>query len=191
VANAGEIIRFWVEEVGPEGWYNATEELDAKIQERFGEIWEQAAAGEFHYWACDPESSLALLILLDQFPRNMFRGSGRAFVTDRKAVCVAKKAIDAGFDMRVAEPQRQFYYLPLMHSESLTDQERCVRLMKTRMPQTGEGNLLHAKVHREVIRKFGRFPYRNEALQRDLTKPERAYLDAGGYSETMREMQTR
>jgi len=179
MADAREIIRFWVDEVGPAGWYNSTEELDAMIQERFGEDWEKAAAGEYHEWACDPEKSMALLILLDQFPRNMFRGSGRAFCTDRKAVCVAKKAIDMGFDMRCAEPQRQFYYLPLMHSESLTDQERCVRLMKTRMPNTGEGSLLHAKVHREVIRKFGRFPYRNDALERKTTLQEVAYLEAG------------
>jgi len=190
VADAGEIIRFWVEEIGPSGWYNATEELDAKIQERFGEDWEKAAAGEHGDWACDPRKSLALLILLDQFPRNMFRGLGRAFFTDRKAVCVAKKAIEKGFDMRTHEPERQFYYLPLMHSECLTDQERCVRLMKTRMPETGDSNLLHAKAHRDVIRKFGRFPYRNEALNRNPTAKEAAYIAAGGYPETVREIQT-
>ncbi len=188
MADASEIIRFWVDEVGPAGWYNATEELDATIQERFGEAWEKAAAGDFHDWVCDPEKSLALLILLDQFPRNMFRGSGRAFYTDRKAVCVAKKAIENGFDLRVPEPQRQFYYLPLMHSESLTDQERCVRLMMTRMPDAGAENLLHAKGHREVIRRFGRFPYRNDALDRKTTARERTYLKAGGYSSTVREL---
>ncbi len=189
MADAGEIRRFWVEEVGPAGWYNATEELDATIQERFGEAWERAAAGAYMDWGCDPEKSLSLLILLDQFPRNMFRGSKRAFCTDRKALCVAKKAIELGYDMRVAEPQRQFYYLPLMHSESLTDQERCVRLMKTRMPESGDSNLLHAKGHRAIIRKFGRFPYRNAALDRTMTLQETAYLEAGGYSETMRQLQ--
>lgn len=188
MADAAEIRRFWVEEVGPAGWYMSTEKLDASIQERFGEAWEQAAAGEYTDWACDPEKSLSLLILLDQFPRNMFRGSKRAFSTDQKALCVAKKAIDRGYDMRTPEPARQFYYLPLMHSESLTDQERCVRLMKTRMPEAGEGNLLHAKVHREVIRKFGRFPYRNDALERETTSHENAYLASGGYSETMRQV---
>ncbi len=190
MADSNEIIEFWIDEVGPEGWYNATEELDARIQERFGETWEKAALGEYHSWACDPHKSLALLILLDQFPRNMFRGSGRAFNTDRKALCVAKKSIDLGFDLRYEEPQRQFYYLPLMHSESLTDQERCVRLMKTRLPQTGEENLVHAKGHREVIRKFGRFPYRNDALLRKTTSQEMTYLAAGGYSETMRQLQS-
>ncbi|MFT4716916.1 MAG: hypothetical protein ACI861_001160 [Paracoccaceae bacterium] len=189
MADAAEIRRFWVEEVGPAGWYNSTEKLDATIQERFGEAWEKAAAGEYMDWACDPAKSLSLLILLDQFPRNMFRGSKRAFCTDRKAVCVAKKAIERGYDLRVPEPERQFYYLPLMHSESLTDQERCVRLMKTRMPDAGEQNLLHAKAHREIIRKFGRFPYRNQALNRDMTRQEVAYLDAGGYGESVRQLQ--
>lgn len=188
MAIATEIIAFWVDEIGPSGWYASTAELDARIRERFGEAWERAAAGAFGDWACDPEKSLAFLILTDQFPRNMFRGSGRAFQTDRTAVCVAKKAIHAGFDMRASEPQRQFYYMPLMHSESLTDQERCVRLMKVRMPQTGAQNLIHAKVHREVIRLFGRFPYRNEALGRVATPQETAYLEAGGYGETLREV---
>ena len=188
MADAAEIRRFWIDEVGPEGWYNATEELDATIQERFGEIWEQAAAGEYLDWACDPLRVLSLLILLDQFPRNMFRGSARAFATDRKALCVAKKAIERGYDLLEAEPERQFFYLPLMHSESLTDQERCVRLMKTRMPLAGPDSLIHAKVHREVIRNFGRFPYRNEALHRDATMKEQAYLNSGGYSETLRKV---
>lgn len=188
MADAAEIRRFWIDEVGPEGWYNATEELDATIQERFGELWERAAAGEYLEWACDPERVLSLLILLDQFPRNMFRGSARAFSTDRKALCVAKKAIERGFDMLEPEPERQFFYLPLMHSESLTDQERCVRLMKTRMPLAGPESLIHAKVHREVIRSFGRFPYRNQALHRDATTKEQAYLNSGGYSETLRKV---
>ncbi len=191
MAEAEYIRRFWVEEVGPEGWYQGSEELDATIQERFGETWEKARRGEFNDWACDPDRVLSLIILLDQFPRNMFRGLPHAFSTDRKALCVAKKAIDQGFDMRTPEPERQFFYLPLMHSESLTDQERCVRLMTSRMAESGAGNLLHAKVHREVIRKFGRFPYRNEALERNPTTQEVAYLDGGGYGETLREIQAK
>jgi len=189
MADASEITGFWFDEVGPKGWYNATEELDALIQERFGEMWERAASGEYCSWSTDPGKCLALIILLDQFPRNMFRGSGWAFKTDRKAICIAKKAIERNFDMRVPELQRQFYYLPLMHSESLSDQEYCVRLMKTRMPESGESNLLHAKVHREVIRKFGRFPYRNQALARETTERETAYLQAGGYSSTLQSIQ--
>ncbi len=188
MADAAEIRRFWLEEVGPKGWYNSSPELDETIRERFEESWEQAQRGECNEWACDPDKSLALVILLDQFPRNMFRGSGKAFESDRKALCVAKKAIEMGYDMRTPEPERQFYYLPLMHSESLMDQERCVRLMTTRMPETGGPNLLHAKVHREVIRKFGRFPYRNDALHRPPTALEEDYLRAGGYGETLREV---
>ncbi len=189
MASPKEIQTFWIDEVGPEGWYNSSEELDATIQERFGETWEKAAAGDLNDWACDPEKALSLIILLDQFPRNMFRGSDRAFSTDRKALCVAKKSIDRGFDLRTPEPERQFYYMPLMHSESLTDQERCVRLMATRMPETGAGNLVHARVHREVIRQFGRFPYRNDALSRMPTDQEAAYLANGGYQQTMQQFQ--
>lgn len=189
MADAEDIRKFWIDEVGPEGWYNSSAELDATIQKRFSALWEKAAAGELVHWTYVPENVLSLIILLDQFPRNMFRGSGRAFHTDRRAICLAKKAIERGFDMRIAEPARQFFYLPMMHSESLTDQERCVRLMKTRMPKTGAGNLLHAKAHREVIRKFGRFPYRNDALSRSGTALEAAYLDRGGYGETLREFQ--
>jgi len=91
--------------------------------------------------------------------------------------------------MKVDEPVRQFFYLPLMHSECLADQERCVRLMKTRMPDSGESNLLHAKAHREVIRRFGRFPYRNEALERRDTAPEVAFLDQGGYGAVVQAVQ--
>lgn len=189
MTNPTEILDFWVNEVGVEGWYNGSEQLDATIQERFGETWEKAGAGEFNDWACKPEGALALIIVLDQFPRNMFRGSERAFSTDRKALCIANKSIDQGQDMRVPEPQRQFFYMPMMHSESLSVQERCVRLMATRLPETGAGNLVHARVHREVIRQFGRFPYRNEALHRAPTEQERAYLKKGGYGETMRKFQ--
>jgi len=189
MADAESIRQFWIDEVGPEGWYNSSETLDATIQERFGETWEKARHGEYNEWACDPERVLSLIILLDQFPRNMFRGLPRAFSTDRKALCVAKKAIEQGFDLRTPEPERQFFYLPMMHSESLTDQERCVRLMTSRMNKSGAGNLLHAKVHREVIRKFGRFPYRNAALSRAPTVQEIAYLDGGGYGQTLRHIQ--
>lgn len=183
------ILDFWINEIGPKQWYQSSEELDATITTRFGDAWSKAANGELAEWACCPTKSLALIILLDQFPRNMFRDSPKAFSTDRKALCYAKKALDKGYDLRTPEPQRQFYYLPLMHSESLTDQERCVRLMKKRMPEAGEQNILAAKVHREIIRKFGRFPYRNAALSRAMTAPESAYLAAGGYAETVRQLE--
>ena len=119
----------------------------------------------------------------------MFRGQGTAFASDRIALAAAKQAIHRGWDMRIDEPSRQFFYLPLMHSENLCDQDRCVRLMKERMPASGDSNLMHAKVHREVIRQFGRFPYRNDALSRKTTEAEKAFISDGGYGAILRDMQ--
>lgn len=190
MAGPKDILKFWINEVGQEGWYNSTETLDATIQERFSETWGKAVSGDLNDWGCSAQTALALIILLDQFPRNMFRGSDRAYSSDRKALCLAKKAIERGFDMATPEPERQFFYMPLMHSESLTDQERCVRLMATRLRETGAGNLVHARVHREVIRQFGRFPYRNDALSRVPTDPELNYLAKGGYGATLQQIQS-
>ena len=148
--------------------------------------WERARKGELAKWLTCPKGILAFIILTDQFSRNMFRGSGRAFETDKAAVAAAKSAISKGWDMRSDEPGRVFFYMPLMHSECLSDQDRAVRLMLTRMPKTGESFLLHAKAHREVIRQFGRFPYRNEALARMTPPAEAAYLSEGGYGSTVR-----
>ncbi|GGA10805.1 DUF924 family protein [Neptunicoccus cionae] len=180
---AKEIIEFWINEVGPSGWYQSTKALDNKIKDRFMDDYEAAKKGDYDGWGSCPDKSLALLILLDQFPRNMFREDPRAFATDAKALKVAAHAIDEGYDMRTDEPQRQFYYLPFMHSECLTHQERCVRLIAKRMSANGSTNLLHAKVHRAVIRKFGRFPYRNNALGRNSTQGEVAFLENGGYQQ--------
>ena len=188
-AKAQVILDFWLKDVGPSGWYQVSDELDQTIRDRFTAEWQAAARGDYHSWKSCPNKSLALVILLDQFPRNMFRGDKRAFATDKKARCATAFALHAGFDMRTPEPERQFYYLPLMHSECLTDQERCVRLMMTRMPEGGEANLIHAKVHREIIRMFGRFPFRNEALSRAFTLPETAFLADGGYQKIMEDLQ--
>ncbi|KUJ80776.1 hypothetical protein AVO45_07025 [Ruegeria marisrubri] len=184
-----EVLSFWLEEVGPEGWYLQDEELDAQIRNRFLRTWEAAREGKLSLWLTCPSGSLAYIILTDQFPRNMFRGDARAFETDRAALAAAKRAVDRGWDLKIDEPARQFFYLPMMHSENLCDQERCVRLMCQRMPNSGAGNLLHARAHREVIRKFGRFPYRNEALRREMTEQEADYVSGGGYGQTVREMQ--
>lgn len=189
LCNPEEITAFWIDEVGPKGWYVSNPELDARIRDRFETPWQIARDGGFHEWITLPDTTLAFLILTDQFPRNMFRGSAQAFDTDKIARAVAKQAIDAGHDMRIPEPERQFFYLPLMHSECLMDQERCVRLMLTRMPGGGDENLLHAKAHREVIRQFGRFPYRNAALGRANSAPEQDFIENGGYGrmvETLR-----
>ena len=134
---AAEVLAFWIDEVGPTGWYNSTEALDETIRSRFLGAWEQGAAGGLSDWLQNAEGALAYVILLDQFPRNMFRGAGQAFATDKKALCAAKCAITKGWDLKTGEPARQFFYLPLMHSECLSDQDRCIRLMKERMPETG------------------------------------------------------
>lgn len=180
-----EILNYWLDEIGPDGWYNPGDGLDADIRERFEKTWDGAMEGRCALWLTYPSGALAYIILMDQFPRNMFRGTAKAFSSDHCALAAAKAAIDKGWDMRIDEPARQFFYLPLMHSENLCDQDRCVRLMVTRMPESGENNLLHAKAHREVIRQFGRFPFRNEALARKPTGPEESFIDSGGYGATV------
>ncbi|MCB1337879.1 MAG: DUF924 domain-containing protein [Maritimibacter sp.] len=183
-----EVLWFWLDEVGPSGWFSGGDALDAEIMKRFSPAWANAQQGAYSLWLTYPNGVLAYVILTDQFPRNMFRGDKRAFASDPAALAAAKCAIDKGWDMRVDEPVRQFFYLPLMHSESQTDQDRCVRLMLTRIPETGKDNLRHAKAHREVIRRFGRFPYRNEALARKDTPLEEAFVRDGGYGSVLREM---
>ena len=186
-----DVLKFWLEEVSPSDWYNSTPEFDAEISKRFESAWEAAQAGKLAHWLTYPTGALAFIILTDQFPRNMFRDMGKAFASDKQGLSAAKLAIDKGWDMRVEEPARQFFYMPLMHSENLCDQDRCVRLMCERMPESGKNNMLHARAHREVIRQFGRFPYRNEALSRNFTAPETAYLKQGGYGHTVKELQAK
>lgn len=189
MAGPDEVLRFWLDDVGSGGWYKEDPALDAEITRRFHATWQKAANGALAQWLTYPSGALAYIVLTDQFPRNMFRGSGRAFSTDRAALAAAKCAVDKGWDMKIDEPARQFFYLPMMHSENLCDQERSVRLILERMPETGQSNLLHARAHREVIRLFGRFPYRNQALDRHMTPQEAAYVQAGGYGETVRALQ--
>jgi uncharacterized protein (DUF924 family) len=184
-----KVLHFWLDEVGPDGWYKAEDALDQRIRDDFMSAWVEASKGAYSLWLTYPSGALAYLILTDQFPRNMFRGQAKAFATDRAALAVAKSAIDRGWDLKIDEPARQFFYLPLMHSENLCDQERCVRLMCERMSESGDENLIHARAHREVIRQFGRFPYRNEALSRATTEGEVAYIAGGGYGSTVRALQ--
>lgn len=184
-----EVLNFWLDEVDQKQWYIQDDDLDRKIVEKFEATWNEAMEGSWGLWLTYPSGALAYIILTDQFPRNMFRDSAKAFSSDKMALAVAKQAIHRGWDLKIDEPARQFFYLPLMHSENLCDQERCIRLMKERMPETGESNLIHAKAHREVIRLFGRFPYRNEALDRQMTESEQAYVNDGGYGSTLRALQ--
>lgn len=185
-----EVIEFWLSEVGPKGWYISTEALDQKIRNKYMDLWSQALNGGLHEWTSDPRGALAYLLVTDQFPRNMFREDPRAFATDPRARAVAKHAVDVGFDMKIEEPERQFFYLPLMHSECLTDQDRCVRLILTRMPKDGGSNLLHARAHRRVIRRYGRFPYRNNALARCSSEDEKTFLEQSGYGGIVEELKS-
>ena len=184
-----EVLGFWLDEVGPKDWYAVDEALDATITERFQNTLDGIAQGRCSLWLTYPSGALAYIIVADQLSRNMHRSQAGAFATDRIALAAAKSAIDKGWDLKIDEPARQFFYLPLMHSENLSDQDRCVRLMCERMPQTGADNLLHARAHREVIRDFGRFPTRNAALGRTSTQQEQRYLEDGGYGATVRALQ--
>jgi uncharacterized protein (DUF924 family) len=183
-----DILKFWLDEVGEDKWYAVDGTLDQSIRDRFLEAWQAANEGKFSLWLTYPSGALAYIILTDQFSRNMFRGEGRAFASDRAALAAAKSSIHKGWDMKIDTPARQFFYLPMMHSENLIDQDRCVRLMCDRMPKS-DNNLLHARAHRQVIRDFGRFPYRNEALNRTATALERSYVENGGYGSTVRALQ--
>lgn len=187
-SDAEMVLRFWLDEVGEKRWYAQDDALDQMIRDRFQGLWEEARSGRLAGWSCAARGALAFLVLTDQFPRNMFRNDARAFATDRLAMSVAIPAIHRHWDLTIAEPERQFFYLPLMHSENLADQDHCVRLMLTRLPETGADNLRHAQAHREVIRNFGRFPFRNKALGRETLPAEETFLSSGGYGRFVREM---
>ena len=175
---AEDVLAFWLA-AGPDRWFEHDEAFDAVVREHFAATYEEAAAGLMNAWADAPESALALVIVLDQFPRNMFRGSARCFAADTLARAAAERAIARGFDRKVGLPERQFFYLPFEHSEQLADQERAVALMR----ETGDADLLKwAELHADIIRRFGRFPHRNAALGRTSTPEEQAFLDDGGFS---------
>ncbi|MEM9577208.1 MAG: DUF924 family protein [Pseudomonadota bacterium] len=184
-----EVLSFWLDEVGPKGWYTQSDALDDEIRVRFEETLIGATQGRFSLWLTYPSGVLAYIIVTDQFSRNMYRDTPGAFATDRIALAAAKSAVAKGWDLKIDEPARQFFYLPMMHSENLCDQDRCVRLMCERMPEHGAENLLHARAHRAVIRQFGRFPTRNAALGRTSTGPELEYASKGGYGATLRSLQ--
>lgn len=181
MADPAEILDYWIADLGPAGWYAGGEDLDAEIRDRFMEAWQAAADDGLDHWVAGAGPALAFILLTDQFPRNMFRGTAKAFDTDPRARAAADRAIREGWDVVAPEPERQFFYLPFMHSEEIGDQDRCVALMKDRLPETGTSNLLHAHAHREVIRRFHRFPHRNAALGRANTAEETQFLENGGY----------
>ncbi|AGI68430.1 hypothetical protein DUF924 [Octadecabacter antarcticus 307] len=181
-----QVLSYWVDEVGPVGWYSGSAELDDEVREKFATTWREARMGACGLWLTSPVGILGYIVLADQLPRNMHRGHADAFATDKSARAAAKIAIERDWDLRIPEPVRQFFYMPLMHSENLIDQDRCCRLMKTRMPEGGPDSLRHARVHREIIRQFGRFPFRNEALDRATTSAEASWMKDGGYASALR-----
>jgi uncharacterized protein (DUF924 family) len=177
-AQAADVLAFW-RSAGPDKWFEKDEEFDAQIRARFLATYLAAAAGKLKGWANDPDGALALVIVLDQFPRNMFRDDSRAFAADALARAAAGDAIAHGYDTEITVPERRFFYLPFMHSEALADQERCARLCEAAGDQEGVD---YARVHAEIIRRFGRFPHRNKVLGRPTTEAERAFLESGGFA---------
>lgn len=177
-----DILQFWFEETPPKFHFNATPAFDSEIRHRFEDMAvEQAsiASKGKHPWEADPESMLALIITLDQFPRNMYRGTSAMFEWDGYLRPLVKTMIGRGDDLKIPLARRPFVYMPLMHSENLADQDQCVKLVDQRLDD--ENTLFHAKAHRKLIKRFGRFPHRNELLGRTPTAEEVQYLKDGGY----------
>ncbi len=177
IASPQSVAAFW-REAGPGKWYKKDDAFDREIRERFLAAHEAASEGKLPDWESDAEGALALMILLDQFPRNMFRDSARAFATDPLARAIAHRALKKGFDSDVPPDMRGFFYLPFQHSENLADQERSLALYRA---LGDENNMKYADIHADIIRKFGRFPHRNAVLGRTTTPEEQAFLDGGGF----------
>ena len=178
IAEPAAVLAFW-RGAGEDKWFTKDAAFDADIRARFLETYKAAAAGELAGWEASAEGALALTIVLDQFPRNMFRGDARTYAADPLARAIASRALDRGFDRGLPLSERQFFYLPFEHSESMPDQERSCALCAA----TGDANLLKwATVHADIIRRFGRFPHRNAILGRATTPEEQAFLDGGGFS---------
>jgi uncharacterized protein (DUF924 family) len=178
IATPKQIVSFWAK-AGPKRWFEKDPAFDQKIREHFLVTHQAAELDKLSEWEAEPEGALALLLLLDQFPRNMFRGTQRAFVNDPQARAIAARAVEQGFDQKVPPELRSFFYLPFEHSEELADQERNMKLTKA----TKDKDLVKwAKLHYDIIKQFGRFPHRNEILGRRSTPEETAFLEQGGFT---------
>ena len=174
---ADVVLAFW-ELAGSARWFTHNDAFDANFRQHFSEQHFAAARGEYAHWMERAEDALALLILLDQFPRNAFRGSAHAYATDGLALQCAKQALARGFDRQVSAQLRLFFYLPFGHSEVLADQDRSVALAAS-LPEPGPS---HSRRHRDIIRRFVRFPHRNPILGREMRPEEQQFLDEGGYA---------
>jgi uncharacterized protein (DUF924 family) len=177
-ANANDILHFW-REAGPTKWFRKSDRFDDAIRLKFEPVHHAAARGEYDAWAATAEGALALLLLLDQFPRNLYRHSAHAFATDGKARAVARAGVAAGFHRDVDPQLRQFFVLPFEHSEDMADQDEARRLAaELADPDTTKW----VDLHRDIIARFGRFPHRNAALGRVTTPKEQEFLDEGGFA---------
>lgn len=173
VFNPGSILDFWYTEPMRSSWFSSTPALDADIRARFESVWLAAAEKRLEDWKNSPQGCLALVIVLDQLPLNMFRGEAKSFSTEQQAVEICKLAIARGYDREIAPERLGFLYMPLMHSENLLDQDLSVQMFE----QAGlEGNVRFARHHRDLIRRFGRFPHRNAILGRESSREELEYL---------------
>ena len=181
-ATPADVTGFW-NAAGHAKWWTKSDAFDEAIRLRFEPVHHAAARGEYAAWEATADGALALVLLFDQFPRNLYRNSAHAFATDPLARAAARLAIETGKD-RATEPElRCFFYMPFMHSEDLADQDIAVALFEAHEAETGElGNLKAAVEHRDIIRKFGRFPHRNPMVGRAMTAEERAFLDGGGFA---------
>lgn len=170
-----DILDFWFRDTDSKLWFNSTSEFDEQIRQQFERTCQAALHGELDDWQHSPDGCLALVILLDQFPLNIYRGKRESFAGESKAKAVAKAALNKGYDQLLADQQKAFLYMPLMHSEDLSDQDRSVALYE----KAGlEHNLRFAKHHRDIVRKYGRFPHRNKILGRQSTAAEIEYLNS-------------
>ncbi len=171
-----DVLAFW-QDAGAQRWFRADPAFDETCSATFAASWAAAAAGDLDAWSHTADGALALVLLLDQMPRNMFRGTPKAYETDRKARDVASRALAKGFVAHVPAPLRRFFHLPFSHAEDLADQERAVQLAG----ETGDADALKwARHHRDVIARFGRFPHRNAILGRTSSPEEIAWLDQEG-----------
>ncbi len=172
-AEARAVLDFWFTETSPEQWFKRDDAFDATVRKRFAELYRRAAAGALDGWRQTPAGCVALAIVLDQFPRNMFRGDARAFATDAAARAVLRYALDRKFDAGLSARERQFLYMPLQHSEDPADQALSVALYAA----TGDAGLVKwAEAHKRIIDRFGRFPHRNDVLGRTTTPDEAEFL---------------
>ncbi len=187
---ANEVLEFWFGKPDDadygkyrKEWFTKNPEFDREVRSRFLQTYQQAAAGELDDWKNSPQGCLALIILLDQFPRNMFRGQPQAFATDPQALAYAKYAVERGFDKELLPIQRQFIYMPFEHSENLADQHQCIELVST-LKDYPEcvSNIDYAHRHFKIIERFGRFPHRNKILGRETTLEEAEFLKQPGSS---------